>query len=82
MKQPRTKLAVSISADIAAQVRTVVADGAAASVSAYVEHALRCQLAAEADFDGMVAEMLSATGGPVTEQERADAARILGASAA
>lgn len=82
MKAPKVKVAVSLSPDVVDRLRDAVAGGAADSVSAYVEHALRGQLAAEADFDGMVAEMLDATGGAITEPERAAAARLLGSPAA
>jgi hypothetical protein len=40
------------------------------------------QLAADADADNLIAEMLAATGGPPTDQEREAAHRLLGGSAA
>lgn len=78
MTTTKVKLAVSLDADVAAQLRAAAADGRARSVSAYVQHAVRAQFAAEADFDLIVEEMLAATGGEVTDQERAEAARLLG----
>lgn len=46
MQTPKAKVAVSMSADLVAALRAAVADGRARSVSAYVEHAVRAQLAA------------------------------------
>jgi hypothetical protein len=82
MKEPKVKLAVSLSPDIVARLRAVVTEGSSRSVSAYVEHAVRAQLIAEAEFDSMVADMLAASGGPPTDDERAEAARLLGIDAA
>lgn len=82
MKQPKVKVAVSLSPGVVAQLRAAVADGRARSVSAYVEHAVRGQFAAEAEFDTVVEEMLAASGGPPTDRERAEAARLLGGTAA
>lgn len=82
MKEPKVKLAVSLSRDVVEQLRAVVADGGSRSVSAYVEHAVRAQFAAETEFDTMVADMLAASGGPVTDDERTEAARLLGTDAA
>jgi hypothetical protein len=59
-----------------------VAEGRARSVSAYNEGAVDNQLAAEADFDAVLDEMLAATGGPPTKAERAAARRRLSGSAA
>jgi Arc/MetJ-type ribon-helix-helix transcriptional regulator len=77
MKQPKTKVAVSLSADLVEKLRAAAADGRARSVSAYVEHAVRAQFAAEVEFDTMIDEMLAATGGPATDAERAEAAQLL-----
>lgn len=82
MTTPKVKLAVSLDADVAAQLRAAAADGRARSVSAYVQHAVQAQFAAEADFDLIVEEMLATTGGAVTDQERAEAARLLGVGTA
>lgn len=82
IKQPKVKVAVSLSPDLVEQLRAAVSGGRARSVSAYVEHALRAQFAAEVEFDAVVDEMLAATGGPPTAEERAAAARLLGSDAA
>ncbi len=82
MTRPKVKVAVSLSPDLVEQLRTTVAAGRARSVSAYVEHAVRAQFAAEIEFDALLGDMLAATGGPPTEDERIEAARILGSDAA
>ena len=82
MRKPKAKLAVSLDVDLVERLRATVADGGARSVSAFVEHAVRAQFAAEADFDALVEEMLAASGGPPTDEERAAAARVLGSDAA
>lgn len=82
MAATKSRLTVTVDADIADQVKAVVAQGGASSVSAYVEHAVKCQLAADADFDVLLATMLDETGGPLTPDERATASRLLPAEAA
>ena len=77
MTSPKAKIAVTIDVDVLARVKSTVEAGEARSVSAYVEHAVVSQLAAEASFDAMLAEILEATGGPPTEEERATARRLL-----
>ena len=79
---PKVKLAITLRADVVRKVRDAVAEGRARSVSAYIEHAVVSQLAAEADFDSLIAEMLAASGGPPTKQERAAARKLLSGSAA
>jgi Arc/MetJ-type ribon-helix-helix transcriptional regulator len=80
--RPKVKVAVSLSQDLVERLRAAVAEGRSRSVSAYVEHAVRAQFASEVEFDALVAEMLTATGGPPTEEERAAAAQVLGSDAA
>lgn len=77
MMPPKVKLAISIAPAILRKVKAVVAEGRAKNVSAYIEHAVAAQLAAEADFDALVAERLEETGGPVTAAERARARKLL-----
>ncbi|WP_420622618.1 hypothetical protein [Candidatus Poriferisodalis sp.] len=43
---------------------------------------MRCQLAADADFDVLLATMLDETGGPLTPDERAAARHVLSGDAA
>ena len=82
MTKPKAKIAITIDPDVLARVKSEVEAGPLRSVSAYIEHAVVQQLTAEDDFDSWLAEVLEATGGPLTEEERAEAQRILGQSAA
>ena len=82
MTIPRAKISITIDEGLLARVRLAVEAGHARSVSAYVEHAVAGQLAAEDDFEAMLAESLAATGGPLSDEERAAARRILSGEAA
>ena len=82
MTATKSRLTVTVDSDIAEQLKALVAQGGASSVSAYVEHSVRCQLAADADFDVLLATMLDETGGPLTPDERAAARRVLSGDAA
>jgi len=82
MTTPKAKVAITLSADLLNDVRAQVEAGQARSVSAFIEHAVQAQLAAQADFDVVVAEILAATGGPATRAERAAAKQLLSGSAA
>ena len=73
----KAKIAISMSPALLEKVRAVVASDRAKSVSAYVEHCVAAQLAAEADFDLLVEETLERTGGPATAAERARARKLL-----
>lgn len=73
----KSRMTVAVDSDIADRVKALVAQGGASSVSAYVEHALGCQLARDAEFDELLATMLDETGGPLTSDERAAARRVL-----
>jgi Arc/MetJ-type ribon-helix-helix transcriptional regulator len=77
MARPKVKITITLEADVLDRVRVAVADGRSKSVSAYIEHAVIGQLAAEADFDSTIVEMLAKTGGPPTKEERAIARRLL-----
>lgn len=82
MDRPKVKLAITLRPDIVEKVRAAVGQGRSRSVSAYIEHAVTSQLAAEADFDALLTEMLAATGGTPTAKERAKARKLLSGSAA
>lgn len=82
MDRPKVKIAIALSPDVLGQVRARVKNGQARSISAFIQHAVQGQLAAEAEFDELVTDLLRATGGPPTEQERAAARRLLSGSAA
>jgi hypothetical protein len=77
MDRRKAKLAVSMSPALLSKVKALVSRKRAKSVSAYVEHAVAAQLAAEADFDLMIAKRLAETGGPATPREREKARRLL-----
>jgi hypothetical protein len=77
MTAKKAKLAISMSPLLLEKVKAAVARKQAKSVSAYVEHAVRAQLAAEADFDLAIEQGLEQTGGPATKAERLRAGKIL-----
>ena len=77
MTQPKAKITITIDSDVLARVKSEVPTGRLRSVSAYIEHAVVNQLMAEEDFASMLAETFQATGGPLTDEERAEARRIL-----
>ena len=64
-----TKIAISLPEDAVARVREAVRKGRAASASAYIADAIRERVTRD-DLAGMLDEMLSETGGPLTARER------------
>ena len=71
-----SKIAVSLPDHLVAEARAAVAQGRAASVSAYVAAALE----EKTKLDGLgslLEELLAAGGGPLTDQERAGADAVL-----
>ena len=82
MTLPKAKVTITLDRQLLARVRAAVDKGKAASVSAYIQHAVIGQLETEAGFDATIAEMLAASGGPATDEERAAARRLLSTSAA
>lgn len=76
--EPKAKIAITIRPDLLADVRAKVEDGDATSVSAFIERAIEGQIQAEVEFDGMLRDILDATGGPVTEAEARQFAEELG----
>lgn len=81
MTRPKAKTTITIDAEVLDQVRTFVANGAASSISANIEHAVRGQLAAETEFDSVIEEILVETGGQATPAEKAAAETLLADSA-
>lgn len=73
----KAKIAISLPAELVEQARQAVTQGRATSVSAYVAAALE-QRAKLDDLAALLEEMLAETGGPLTEQEAAEADRVLG----
>lgn len=82
MTQPKASGTITLDRGILARVKAAVDEGRASSVSAYVEHAVASQLDAESSFDATIAEMLADSGGPPTDEERAEAQRLLSTDAA
>ena len=77
MTAPKVKLAISMSAPLLTKVKTAVVENRSKSVSAYIEHAVAAQLAAETDFDSLLERSLQDSGGPPTRAERTRARRLL-----
>jgi Arc/MetJ-type ribon-helix-helix transcriptional regulator len=73
----RAKIAVSLPVELVEQAQRAVAEGKAASVSAYVADALEEKTKLE-DLATLLDQMLSETGGPLTAKERAAADQALG----
>ena len=71
------KIAVSLPSELVDQAQRAVAEGRAASVSAYVARALREQAKLD-DLASLLDEMLAETGGRLTASERKAADRSLG----
>jgi len=62
------------------QIRALVQGGTAPSVSGFVQHAVAVALDDVAGWGAMLAEALRQTGGPLSDDERAWADVVLGAS--
>jgi Arc/MetJ-type ribon-helix-helix transcriptional regulator len=60
------------------QIRSLVQGGTAASVSGFVQHAVAVALDDVAGWGAMLAEALRATGGELSDKERAWADEVLG----
>jgi Arc/MetJ-type ribon-helix-helix transcriptional regulator len=59
-------------------IRKLVGAGSASSVSGFVQHAVSVALDDVAGWGALLAEALRATGGPLTDEERAWADELLG----
>lgn len=73
----KAKIAVSLPAELVERAHRAVAEGRASSVSAYVADALEQKTKLE-DLASLLDELLTATGGPLTAEEAAEADRTLG----
>jgi len=71
------KVTVTITEDQLSSIRSLVADGQAASVSGFVQHAIAASLDDAAGWRGTLDEALEATGGPLTDDERRWADEVL-----
>jgi Arc/MetJ-type ribon-helix-helix transcriptional regulator len=72
-----SKIAVSLPGELVDQARRAVAEGRAASVSAYVARALEEKAKCD-DLSSLLEDMLAQSGGPLTKAERNAADRALG----
>jgi Arc/MetJ-type ribon-helix-helix transcriptional regulator len=72
------KVTITVDERDLAAIRGLVATGRAASVSGFVQHAVSVALDDVAGWGAMLAQALEATGGPLTDDERAWADSILG----
>ena len=77
MTANKVKLAITVSPALLEKIKSTVSSTRGKSVSAYIEHAVAAHMAAEADFDLLLAESLNESGGPPTPAERARARRLL-----
>ncbi|MGI8425820.1 MAG: hypothetical protein ACR2FO_02905 [Actinomycetota bacterium] len=73
----KSKIAITLPPHLVAQANLAVKDGRARSVSAYVADALSEKVKLDT-LDRMLSEMLEETGGPLTDDEKQRADRILG----
>jgi Arc/MetJ-type ribon-helix-helix transcriptional regulator len=72
-----TKVTITLLDSQLAQIRKRVATRKSASISGFIQHAVKKSLENEAAFGAMLDEMLEETGGPLTPKERAWAKRML-----
>jgi Arc/MetJ-type ribon-helix-helix transcriptional regulator len=71
------KITITLKDDQVERVRRLVAEGKAASVSGFVQHAVSVSLNDVAGWGVLLAEALDQTGGPLTVKERTWADGIL-----
>ena len=72
-----TKITITLEDEQLEEVRTLVAAGKTASISAFVKHAVGVALHDAAGWKEMLEDALGQTGGPLTQKERAWADAIL-----
>ena len=77
-----TKITITIPDEQLAEIRALVAAGAAANISAFVKHAIGIAVSDAAGWREMLAEALEETGGPLTAKEQAWADSVLAPQAA
>ena len=71
------KITITLPDDQLTEVQALVTAGQAASVSAFVKHAVGVALSDAAGWNAMLTEALAQTGGPLTRKERDWADTIL-----
>ncbi|MGA7241311.1 MAG: ribbon-helix-helix domain-containing protein [Bryobacteraceae bacterium] len=72
-----SKITITLPDDQLEEIRALVANGGAASVSAFVKHAVGVALFDAAGWREMLKDALQQTGGPLTKDERKWADAIL-----
>lgn len=72
-----TKLTITLQDEQLQEIRSLIAAGQAANVSAFVQHAVGIALSDAAGWQAMLQEALEQTGGPLTKKERDWADKIL-----
>ncbi len=72
-----SKVTITLPKEQIEEIRALVANGRAASVSAFAKHAIAVSLQDAAGWMEMLHEALEQTGGPLTKEERAWADEIL-----
>lgn len=76
------RITVTVPADSVAAIRLLVSEGKAASVSGFVQHAVRVALDDVSGWGVALSHALDETGGAMTPEERAWADQILGTATA
>jgi Arc/MetJ-type ribon-helix-helix transcriptional regulator len=76
-----TKITITLPDDQVADIRSLVAAGQTASVSAFVTHAVGVALFDAAGWSQMLEDALEQTGGPLTPKEREWADELLSPAA-
>jgi Arc/MetJ-type ribon-helix-helix transcriptional regulator len=64
------KITITLPEEQLDEIRSMVASGQSASVSAFVQHAVKTVFDDAAGWRAMLAEALEQTGGPLTKKER------------
>ncbi len=72
------KITVTLDVQQVEQIRRLVDDGTAATISGFVQHAVGVALDDVAGWGAMLAQALDDTGGPLSTDERAWADDVLG----
>jgi Arc/MetJ-type ribon-helix-helix transcriptional regulator len=72
-----TKITITLQDDQVEEIRALVGAGQAASISAFVKHAVGVALFDAAGWRQMLKDALRQTGGPLTKKERAWADALL-----
>jgi Arc/MetJ-type ribon-helix-helix transcriptional regulator len=72
------KVTVTLDEEQLDRIRKLVDDGVASSVSGFVQYAVKLAIDDVAGWGAMLAQALAATGGELTDEERAWADEILG----